>query len=73
MEKITNTYEAVASDGSKVTVYEVQDLDIAGTSADPGPKRMQLSDGRRLKMVGERQFMIESTGEAFLLDRPYVP
>jgi len=78
MEKIINTYEASAADGSTVTVYEVQDMDDAGTMANPnrkksGNKRMQLSDGRALTMVGVRQFKIAGTDEVFLLDRPYTP
>lgn len=78
MDKITNTYEASAADGSSVTVYEVQDMENAGTSAhpnqkEPGIKRMQLSDGRVLTMVGDREFKIAGTDEVFLLDRPYVP
>lgn len=79
MDKIINTYEASAADGSKVTVYEVQDMDRAGTMSDPnrmeaGTKRMQLSDGRPLEMVGDREFKIEgSDDEVFLLDRPYRP
>lgn len=78
MEKIVNTYEASAADGSSVTVYEVQEMDNAGTMANPnqkvgGIKRMQLSDGRPLEMVGSREFKVAATGEVFLLDRPYVP
>lgn len=78
MDKIINTYEASAADGSKVTVYEVQDMERAGTMSDPnrkeaGIKRMQLSDGRPLEMVGDREFKIEGTDEVFLLDRPYTP
>lgn len=78
MDTIINTYEASAADGSTVTVYEVQNMEDAGTMSDPnrkdaGIKRMQLSDGRPLKMVGEREFKIEGTDEVFLLDRPYVP
>jgi hypothetical protein len=78
MEKILNTYEATTADGSSVTVYEVQQLENAGTMASPnrkegGIKRMQLSDGRPLTMVGERQFKVDGTDEAFMLDRPYLP
>ncbi|WP_127144306.1 hypothetical protein [Pelagibacterium montanilacus] len=78
MEKILNTYEATAADGSSVTVYEVQESENAGVMESPdrkegGIKRMQLSDGRPLKMVGERQFKVDGTDEAFLLDRPYRP
>jgi hypothetical protein len=62
MEKIINTYEATASGGASVTVYEIE---------ENGIKRMQLSDGRPLKMVGDREFKIEGTDEVFLLDRPY--
>ncbi|HEV7344283.1 MAG TPA: hypothetical protein VGN60_01435 [Devosia sp.] len=62
MEKIINTYEATASGGASVTVYEVE---------ENGIKRMQLSDGRPLTMVGDREFKIEGTDEVFLLDRPY--
>lgn len=64
MEKIINTYEATASGGASVTVYEVE---------KEGIKSMQLSDGRPLKMVGDREFKIEGTDEVFLLDRPYSP
>ncbi|MBD8066077.1 hypothetical protein IC608_11400 [Devosia sp. PTR5] len=64
MDKIISTYEATAAGGASVTVYEVE--------AD-GLKRMQLSDGRPLKMVGDREFKIEDTDEVFLLDRPYSP
>lgn len=78
MDKIINTYEASAADGSKVTVYEVQDMDHAGTMLDSNRKqsgitRMQLADGRPLKMLGDRAFKIEGTDEVFLLDRPYAP
>jgi hypothetical protein len=78
MDKIINTYEASAADGAKVTVYEVQDMDRAGTVSDPsrmeaGTKRMQLSDGRPLEMVGDREFKIVGSDEVFLLDRPYSP
>lgn len=76
MEKIINTYEASAAGGASVTVYEVQDIDDAGTMAQPnqkdnGNRRMQLSDGRVLTMVGDREFKIAGTDEVFLLDRPY--
>ena len=78
MEKIINTYEASTNDGARVTVYEVQDMENAGTMANPnqkgpGMKRMQLSDGRQLTMVGDREFKIAGTDEVFLLDRPYTP
>jgi hypothetical protein len=77
MDKIINTYEASAADGSTVTVYEVQ-LDDAGAAASAdhdarGVRRMQLSDGRPLKMVGERAFKIDGTDEVYLLRRPYSP
>lgn len=64
MEKIINTYEATASGGASVTVYEVE---------KDGIQRMQLSHGRLLKMVGDREFKIEGTDEVFLLERPYSP
>lgn len=78
MEKIINTYEATAADGAAVTVYEVQEMDDAGPLAQPNLKnlagrKMQLSDGRVLTMVGEREFKIAGTDEVFLLDRPYTP
>lgn len=76
MEKIINTYEATAADGSSVTVYEVQELDNSGTMAtpnqkEPGIKRLELSDGRQLTLVGERQVKVDGTDDVFLLDRPY--
>lgn len=56
----------------------MQDMDDAGTLAnpnqkEPGIKRMQLSEGRVLTMVGDREFKITGTDEVFLLDRPYRP
>ena len=47
MEKIINTYEATAADGSSVTVYEVQELDNAGTMATP--KRFAALPGKTLE------------------------
>lgn len=78
MEKIINTYEAAAADGSRVTVYEVQQVESAGTMENPnqkesGARKMQLSDGRPLILVGERQVLVDGTDEVFLLDRPYQP
>lgn len=78
MEKIINTYEATAADGSTVTVYEVQESDNAGTienpnQKSPGIKRLELSDGRLLTLVGERQVKVDGTDDVFLLDRPYAP
>jgi hypothetical protein len=40
---------------------------------EAGSKRMQLSDGRPLEMVGDREFKVEGTDAVFLLDRPYAP
>lgn len=78
MKKIINTYEARGTNGSTVTVYEIQDMDDAGTMEnpnlqEPGSKRMELSDGRVLTMVGDREFKIAGSDEVFLLDQPYAP
>lgn len=75
MKKIVGMHEAKTSAGEPVTLYEMEDLAELTIALEPsandnrGIRTMELSDGRRLKLVGHGEYLVEATGEAFLLDR----
>ncbi|MDH4414076.1 MAG: hypothetical protein QE484_12255 [Rhizobium sp.] len=75
MKKIIAMHEAKTPSGEPVTLYEMEELAdmtmalVPSANDNGGVRTMELSDGRRLKLVGHGEYLVEATGEAFLLDR----
>jgi len=72
VEKIIAMHEAHTPGGVSATIYEVEEYSDAGAATDPDVrrpsiKRFELADGRPLKMVGRREYMVEGTDEVFLV------
>ena len=75
MKKIIAMHEARTPAGGPVTLYEMEELADIAKALEPsandnvGIRNMELSDGRKLKLVGHGEYLVEATGEAFLLDK----
>ncbi len=74
MKKMIAMYEARNPAGEHVTLYEMEEFADITKALEPsendqrGIRNMELSDGRQLKLVGQGEYLVEATGEAFLLD-----
>jgi hypothetical protein len=72
MKKIIAMQPAETPSGEIVTLYEVEENPDAGADAGSdgrhsGIRRMELADGRVLKMVGHGEYEVEGTNEVFLV------
>lgn len=75
MKKIIGMHGAMTPAGEHVTLFEMEELADITVALEPsandniGASHMETSDGRALKRVGQGEYLVEATGEAFLLDR----
>lgn len=78
MRLVVDAKEALSSNGSVTTIYEVEETPPADSPSGFGgmpsaSKRFELADGLKLTMVGHGEYKSDHTGEVYLVKAETLP